>query len=76
MDNSLAVKRYFYRPLINSKLLTFIVKNYENSLQENRYKLLKLLEGLLSFCAVVPIFITLFEVRPNFKTRTTALYTF
>ena len=35
-----------------------------------------LLEGLFSFCAVVPIFITLFGVHPNFKARTTALYTF
>ena len=34
-----------------------------------------LLEGLFSFCAVVPIFIFL-GWRPNFKTRTMALYTF
>ena len=35
-----------------------------------------LLEGLFSFCAVVPIFITLLGMRQNFKARTTALYTF
>ena len=35
-----------------------------------------LLVRLFSVCAVVPIFITLFGVRPNFKTRTTAFYTF
>ena len=37
---------------------------------------LRVLEGLFSFCAVVPIFITFFGVRPNFKACTTAFIYF
>ena len=46
------------------------------ALDFSRFFQSKVLVRLFSVCAVVPIFITLLGVYPNFKTRTTAFYTF
>ena len=53
---------------------TMLPVDYRSTNMESEQSVL--LVRLFSVCAVVPIFITLFGVRPNFKTRTTAFYTF